>query len=331
MVLSTILRRLGRYVLPGLLALVVQPLGAEPPGPRELLQTLASKASGLNYQGSFTYQHGSSLETFRVTHWVEDGVRYERLRYLSGPEREVVRHGKSVDCASMGSMMLQGRLTQAGERFADLEQFYQFDVVGVDRVAARLTVALLVKPRDPHRYGYVLFIDPETGLLLKSLLLDEQEQLVVERFQFVELQLDPPLDDLLLEPVARRHRVANPHLSGCNLTEPGEPEHWRLGWVPPGFAFAGQQQVREHTDMLMYTDGLAAFSVFLEPNTGPISVEGYAQRGATNAYMGLVNRDNREYRVTVVGEVPVAVAERVSQNIAATNSGQNQSRRVGAP
>jgi hypothetical protein len=91
----------------------------------------------------------------------------------------------------------------------------------------------------------------------------------------------------------------------------------RLAWLPPGFIFSGQQQVRDSTEMLMYTDGLSAFSVFLEPVGGQLMVEGRAQRGATNAYMGRVARNGQEYRVTVVGEIPIAAAERVAAGLGA--------------
>lgn len=313
MALHPTLCRLGGAVLLGFFALAAQ---AEVPSPRALLEQMARQPANLNYQGSFTYEYGSVLETFRVLHWVEDGVQYERLRHLSGPEQEIVRQGQAVDCWSTGSMLLQDRVRRMDGRLSDLEQFYQFDVVGLDRVAARYAVVLRVVPRDPYRYGYLLSIDPQTGLLLKSLLLDEQEQLL-ERFQFVELQLNPDVQDLPLDPVAHRHRVANPHLSGCNQAETGEPGRWQLAWVPSGFTFSGQQQVRDGVDMLMYTDGLAAFSVFLEPASGPVFIQGHAQRGATNIYMGLVSRGEREYRATVVGELPVLAAERIAQNISA--------------
>ena len=87
-----------------------------------------------------------------------------------------------------------------------------------------------------------------------------------------------------------------------------------MGWIPPGFAFVGQRQVRNHIDMLMYTDGLTTFSVFIEVASGAIP-EGVAQRGATLAVMDSLSYANKNYRITVVGEIPVVTAQKIAQNI----------------
>ena len=93
-----------------------------------------------------------------------------------------------------------------------------------------------------------------------------------------------------------------------------QPESWRLGWVPPGFAFAGQRKVRNQIDMMMYTDGLTTFSVFIELAAG-VTPEGVASRGATLAVMDSLSHQGARYRVTVVGEIPVVTAQKIAQNI----------------
>src|SRR5690606_10280408 len=98
-------------------------------------------------------------------------------------------------------------------------------------------------------------------------------------------------------------------------SEPAEgPDDWVLRWLPPGFEFSGEKQLNEDTSMLMYTDGLATFSVFLQPTNDQLRVEAHAQWGATTAYMGTVSNGEREYRLTVVGEIPSGVAERLAQD-----------------
>jgi sigma-E factor negative regulatory protein RseB len=66
--------------------------------------------------------------------------------------------------------------------------------------------------------------------------------------------------------------------------------------------------------MLMFTDGLATFSVFIEPATDTIP-EGVAQRGATLAMMTGLEFQEQLYRVTIVGEIPVITAQRIAQGI----------------
>ena len=96
------------------------PNPTQAPSQAQSLQALFAKMSrvshNLNYQGSFTYEHQntSTLQGFRVSHWVDEGVEHERLLYLNGPEREIVRHGQALDCFSPGDQLLQGRLSSIG-------------------------------------------------------------------------------------------------------------------------------------------------------------------------------------------------------------------------
>ena len=140
-----------------------------------LLQKMASIPHTLNYQGSFTYQHkdNPSLQSFRVIHWVQDGIEHERLQHLNGPEREFLRSGKAIGCASLGDQLLQGKIGQLGANLARMDQLYKFEIRGPERVAGREATALLALPLDTYRHSSLLTIDNETGLVLKSWLVDE--------------------------------------------------------------------------------------------------------------------------------------------------------------
>lgn len=281
----------------------------------QLLQKMASVPHTLNYQGSFTYQHkdNPSLQSFRILHWVEDGVQHERLQHLNGTEREFVRSGKAIVCESLGDQLLQGKISRFGANLARMDQLYRFEIRGPERVAGREATALLALPLDGYRHSSLLTIDNETGLVLKSWLVDESAR-PLERYQFIDLDLSPDVASIKQQPAAKLQRSANSLLDECNPTQLKESERWRLGWVPPGFAFVGQRQVRNQIDMLMYTDGLTTFSVFIEAAAGAVP-EGVASRGATLAVMDSLTYEDKRYRVTVVGEIPVVTAQKIAQNI----------------
>ena len=281
----------------------------------QLLQKMASVPHTLNYQGSFTYQHkdNPSLQSFRIIHWVENGVEHERLQHLNGSEREFVRSGKSIGCESLGNQLLQGKISQLGANLARMDELYRFEISGTERVAGREATALLALPLDAYRHSSLLTIDNETGLVLKSWLVDESAR-PLERYQFIDIDLSPDLKSMQQQPAAKLQRSATSTLSECNPSELKQSEHWRLAWVPPGFAFVGQRQVRNQIDMLMYTDGLTTFSVFIEAATGAIP-EGVASRGATLAVMDSLSYQGKSYRITVVGEIPVVTAQKIAQNI----------------
>lgn len=277
--------------------------------PMALLEKMSRAAIQAEYQGVFTYEHGSSAESFRVSHWTEDGQGYERLEYLNGPEYTLERPIGRAGCQPAGAELLQGKVL-ARDQLGQLQRYYHLNYKGSDRVAGRKVDLIEVRPRDQLRYGYLLGLDAATGLLLKALLIDEQQRLL-ERFQFVTLELGEP-DLKARESVSTD--PADPNLPECAQTFE-QPSHWQLAWVPPGFDFAGEQQRPSGIEMLTYTDGLASFSVFLQPIAGPGHLEGRAQRGATSAYMGQIAVDAENYRVTVVGEIPAAVAEQVVDGI----------------
>ncbi|WP_082191452.1 MucB/RseB C-terminal domain-containing protein [Cellvibrio sp. pealriver] len=281
----------------------------------ELLQKMASVPHTLNYKGSFTYQHkdNPALQSYRILHWVENGVEHERLQQLNGTEREFLRSGKAIGCETLGDQLLQGKVSQLGANIARLDQLYRFEIRGPERVAGRDATALLALPVDGFRHSLLLTIDNETGLVLKSWLVDESAR-ALERYQFIDLELNPDITSLQQQPAAQTQRSTISQLSECNPAQLKQPEHWLIDWVPSGFAFVGQRKVRNQIEMLMYTDGLTTFSVFIEPTDAAIP-EGVAQRGATLAVMDSLSIQGKNYRITVVGEIPVVTAQKIAQNI----------------
>lgn len=286
-----------------------------PPSVAFLLNKMSQEAARTQYRGSFTYQNQTSinLQSFTIEHWVANGVEHDRLVFLNGPEREILREGQPVDCKPMGDKLLQGHFSQMGQSLAKLDELYQFEIRGQERVAGRLARVLQVIPKDPYRYGYLLSIDEETGLVLRSWMIDENAR-PLERYQFVSIELNPDLTDAKKQKVFARAHHAMAMVTPCNPMELGTPIGWRVAWLPPGFAFAGQRKLENGQDMLMYTDGLTTFSIFLEPAPALIP-EGIGQRGATLAYMTRLMHNNIAYRISVVGEIPAAAATKIAQNI----------------
>jgi sigma-E factor negative regulatory protein RseB len=63
---------------------------------------------------------------------------------------------------------------------------------------------------------------------------------------------------------------------------------------------------------LVYSDGLAAVSVFIEPlGAGRATVPGLASLGAIHIY----TREVANHRITVVGEAPAASVERIANAV----------------
>lgn len=283
---------------------------------QSLLAKMSQVPAHLNYRGTFTYQNQNSigLQSFSVEHWVENGQEHDRLLLLNGPERAIARDGQPIDCKAMGDKLLQGSFANMGGVLSKLGDFYQFEMRSPERVAGRNAQVLQVIPKDLYRYAYILSIDEETGLVLKSWLIDETAR-PMERYQFVSIELNPDLTQLSKAKASAHQRKAVADVTGCNPTSVQKPSSWLVKWIPPGFAFAGERKLANGQDMLMYTDGLTTFSIFLEPTTSFVP-EGTGRRGATLAYMSRLIYNNTIYRVSVVGEIPVIAAREIAQNIA---------------
>ena len=54
------------------------------------------------------------------------------------------------------------------------DKVYDIRIVGRDRVAGRAAYKVAISPRDPYRYGHMLYIDEQSSLLLKSVIYDQK-------------------------------------------------------------------------------------------------------------------------------------------------------------
>jgi sigma-E factor negative regulatory protein RseB len=268
----------------------------------------------VSYQGVFTYEHGSSMQTLRINHSVDDGVESEQLTRLTGGGGSVMRTEHPLDCIHPGSRLL--RISAGFEN--DLEHcglaaYYQLKLGPRDLIAGRYAQVLTVVPRDMYRYGYQMALDTETGLLLKSQTM-AQDGKILERFQFADLVIGSGQEagtqfDVVHHAQHDDHAQSAPPRSIATGSD-----SWHAAWVPEGFALT-RGEAHSQSDKT-YTDGLAVFSVYLEPMQQRVQPgEGRARQGGTTAYTRGKQLGGKAILVTVVGEVPVNTARMVADSI----------------
>lgn len=271
------------------------------------------------------YRTVARLATFRMVHKVIDGVEHERIVYLNGPPREILRVGDEVTYVLQSGdrlLTLEGTAPASpynrvfGRRFENMGDVYQVRATGRHRVAARSAVRLSVTPRHQDRFGYRLWVDEKTGLLLRSELKDA-EGADLEIFQFTSLRVGDEVAEDELQPATEGAVVRR--FSERAASTAATP-NWRARWVPPGFrlASAAVRQPAGRTgglNTLVFSDGLAAFSVFIEamPAAGAGTV--VTRNGGTVVLTHSTAADDGEHLVTVVGEVPVATARRIAAGV----------------
>jgi sigma-E factor negative regulatory protein RseB len=309
--------------------------------PENLLQRMDDAFSTLSYDGVFSYYTGGDLASLRVVHKVVDGVQRERLVHLNGAPREILRHGEDVSCIVMpgDDLLALEKSIPAGpfarafvRQFDRISDTYALDTFGEGRVAGRLAVRVAVSPRDLHRYGYRLWLDKQTSLLLRAELVDH-DGAKLEIFMFNQVLLGDDVTAAALEPEDAQGSMVS-HLTlrpaDQQWQPPAEakepmPSAWAVSWLPPGFKMATadlrhKPDSNQHVSSFMYSDGLAAFSIYIEPMPKRGAASMVSQNGATVAVTHRVGAKDAYYLVTLVGEIPQATAYEVIKNVHQKNS-----------
>jgi sigma-E factor negative regulatory protein RseB len=275
---------------------------------RNLLRKMVAANRELDYQGIFTYEHAGSLKSIRITHFIKGGLEYEKLLYLNGPRKEIVRRGVSPKCRKTEDRFLQA-VPMPSEHISNIESHYELFLRGEDRVADRPVKIIHIVPKDAMRYGYILSIDSESGLLLQSLLVGTNRR-VMERFQYVDLTLG--VDERAVE------ELFAPAVEGADGDCRSQPaasktQVWKANWLPPGFELASSYQDQDGNLSMSYTDGLSFVSVFVDSGNVTRFPDIQAQRGATVAQLAKVVYNGKDYAICVVGEVPPETASKIAQ------------------
>jgi sigma-E factor negative regulatory protein RseB len=282
------------------------------------LNRAETAAKQQNYSGVYVYHHGEHIEVLRVLHRVDVKGEQEKIEVLDGTPRQFLRINNDVYCHFPGGK--QVRLERnAPHRFfpallpanpASLLDYYNARLGGTERVAGRPSQVLLLDPRDGYRYAYNFWLDRQTGLPLKSRIVNGSGN-VVSMYVFSEVQIGKAPDAKLIF-----NDLAGKSILKASLDQPASVI-WKVA-PPPGFvqvqaavrALPGKQMPVTH---LVYSDGLSVLSMFLEPVDPHMpKMQGLAAEGAIGVYA----REVDGYFVTTLGEVPNAALIETGDSVA---------------
>lgn len=281
----------------------------------ELLAKMSAAIKNTDYSGEFTYEHGSQLESFRIIHQVVDGREFESLQRLTGAASQVERIG-DPSCGTIGRQLLSGvQLESSLGRYFSIDRVYQSAVVRRERIAGREAWIVQLIPRDEFRFGIELAIDEQSFLPLRHLVFDARKKIALERTQFVSLNLGE-VDSLPENAI----EVSPEQCAGSSSFTPDGQSPWQPTWLPPGFISTGYQYDELHGHMETYTDGVSSFSVFVIAMTDTSAhdnriQQGVASRGASMALVTSLAVGGDAQHISVIGEVPLSVANKVSLSI----------------
>lgn len=277
-------------------------------------------ANQRNFQGTFVVSSAGAMSSVRISHFYEGSQQFERIESLDGQARQVLRHNGVVqtmwpfdkvalieqrDVLSTFPSLLQG----ADDRVAD---FYDVQTQPGERVAGHDANVLALKPRDEYRYGYRLWTDKQSGLLLRAEVLNALGE-VLETSAFSDVSIGVRAQpDMVLLPMRKLagYRIIKPQLTPTKL----EAEGWKLRKTVAGFRqlscirrplevlpSADAKSAPVQAIQAVFSDGITYVSVFIEPYNEErhprpvITVVGATQT--------LMSRRGDSW-LTVVGDVP---------------------------
>jgi len=264
-----------------------------------------------NYEGIFTYIRGTIFETVRIVHKSEAGIETERLFNLNGEIRELFRQGNEIRCIHPERYLEAEHSVQIGpftpafpERVIATQDMYRLSMHEEGRIAGRSAVTLSITPKLDDRYGYRLWLDKESGLMLQSHKVEHGR--IREIFQFTKLEIKSDPDELNLASSISGTTVS--HALTFDFSEQRGKPRLRVSWVPDGF-----RQVRISGDRLHFSDGVATFSVFIDSSKAGSLPNMMTRVGGTVVITRRLNQAGPQ--ITVVGDVPMKTARRVADSV----------------
>jgi sigma-E factor negative regulatory protein RseB len=294
------------------------------------LRRVQSAAQKLNYSGIFVYQQANQIRTSRIMHGVDSQGELEKLEILDGKPREYIRRNDEVSCylPESKTIQIEKSVTQEvfpallSNNFLSLPEFYAIKKAEFSRVAGNECQILGFEPKDNLRYGYRLCMDKASGLLLRAQTVNSKNE-VIEQIAFTQIAIGD-IDKSRIK--SSFPNVSQWHVE--NLTvQANVNSGWSVKLPPPGFKKTREMKrlipisisvngvttnpvKANEVIQIIFSDGLSAISVFIEPDTASRK-EGSLQQGA----MTLMGRRQGEFWLTVVGEVPFAAIKQVMNSI----------------
>jgi sigma-E factor negative regulatory protein RseB len=296
---------------------------------RAWLARMTEALATRNYDGLFTHSTSQQTETMRIVHRVDAQGTTERLVSLDGNGREIIRTPREVHAYLPDRHVVlveprtdEGSLLEAlPTPSKHLEAHYELEARKGHRLLGRDVRVLDIRPRDNYRYGYRIWLDESTAMPLRSELTGADGK-KLEQMQFTQLEMYKSLDPSKVEPTVDAsgfHWIrSSPRFADLRVV----PSGWRPLKVPPGFQLvATRQQAVSGVPMpvqhLVFSDGFASVSVFIEPAAPNAPAPTEASRvGSASTYTTHV----RGFVVTAVGEVPPTTVRDIATSLVPENA-----------
>jgi sigma-E factor negative regulatory protein RseB len=288
------------------------------------LKQVAYAGRSLNFTGIFVLQKGDHFETCRITHHGGGSQELEKIERMDGnpleitrvnddilvyiPEDKLVKSKAGVQERSFPSLT-EDQLTTVGQN-------YDVYVGNVDRIAGRFATHITLLPKDKLRYRHELWIDQKTGLQIKAQMFTDRNELV-EQIMFTEISVGNHVTEDMTRSIYEDEALAWRMDRGARsqLRNAAAKRLWAVSKPPPGFKQVMELQRKVGATgsrvQLVYSDGFAAVSVFIDSRRNNGFRAGLGREGSLNVYRRVLD----DQFVTVLGDVPANTVKQIGDSL----------------
>jgi len=320
---------IGAFALAAMAAAAAQQSVVAPPQPErgvnEWLMRMQDASRLRSYVGTFVVSSSTgSMSSARIWHAGDAVQQVERVEVLTGAPRSTFRRNdevltflpehRVVRAERRESLGLFPNLLKSSD--SSIPEFYAARRLGAERVAGFDADVVQLVPKDMLRFGYRVWSERRTGLVIKLQTLDADGS-VLEQAAFSELKLDSPIRaDKLAQMMHPPHgwRVERAEVVKTTAAAEGWGLHGPIAGFKPVNCYKRQVDGGAPGGAIqwIFSDGLASVSLFVEPYDG----ERHRQEGvfAAGATQTLTRRID-DWWLTVVGEVPPQTLKAFAQSL----------------
>lgn len=289
--------------------------------PQQILNEMTKAINQLDYEIAFVQTTPSNMDSFRYRHIKLDDKTYAQLVTLDGEQQEIIQRGNLVSYFQPNSPAFTLQSSHIVDalpavirvNFDQLAPYYDFVRLGKNRIAGRFVDTIRILPKDDFRYQYLIFVDEENHLLLRSDMLDREGQLL-DQFRVVTLYIDSRLKTI----TDYLNKVALPPLLNNEEQKigvsPVQKQNWRPNWLPQGFTLVRHSQEvndQEVIDSALFSDGLFTFNLYVANADTANTQENTWKQGAYTIYSETIG----DKEITFIGQLPIAAAKRIVQEV----------------
>lgn len=282
-----------------------------------------------DFAGTFVVASSQEISSLRTVQAYMDNKTYELVVRLDGPPLEVYKVGSelyTVYPTDKFVLLEQSALTQVFPvllRFdhRGLENFYEIQSVGTERIADRQTDIIDIQPRDQWRFRFKVWLDQSSGVLLKGQVFDQSGLLLIQ-ITFSDVQIGLQSGDLQkLKDYAETLRQQGYQFQELDTdsTDIADKGPWLSVEPVPGFKPIHHVQKSmpgklSEFDQWVFTDGMVSVSVFIEPIGDGDRVQKEPIQSVDGTIHSLSILKN-QHRVTLVGEVPFETLQEFAKQL----------------